>query len=308
MTGIVWLEHLNLVVGNMDVAMKFYVDFLGFSRDSNPKHVNIGQQQFHLAATDEPAQRITGSIGLTVPSLQNIKDRIERAQSDLEGTLFAVNYESDKVMTISCPWGNEFHLYDISVDDDYSLSIEAANSPQKMVTMHANGGAYGSHRMAVRGQPGIRFVEFACPVTTASPIAGFYKDVLKCNQVMTKTLDKDKECTIVGVGPGVHFVFVESSELTSESLDKMLGVHACIYIPNFESTYHELKDRSLIWSNPRFSHLDSCDTWEEACSSRTLRFKDVVDVKTGEKIIELEHETRPLSHGQYMKVPKYVPN
>lgn len=310
MNGIVWLEHLNLVVGDMDVAMKFYVDFMGFSRDGNPKHVNLGQQQFHLAATGDQAQRITGSIGLTVPSLQNIKDRIPLAQTDLEGTLFAINDESDdKIMKITCPYGNIFNLYDISIDDDYSSTIDDATtqSKQKMVNMHALGGAYGAHRMAVRGQPGIRYVEISCPVSTASSIAEFYQTVLKCN-VMTTTLDGHKKCAIVGVGPGVHFVFVESSELTARSLERMQGVHACIYIPHFESTYHELKGRGLIWTNPRFTHLDTCDTWEEAYASRTLRFKDVLDVKTGDKVLELEHETRPMSHGQYLKVPNYTPN
>lgn len=311
MSGIVWLEHLNLVVGDMDVAMKFFVTFLGFSRDSNPKHVNLGQQQFHLAATGDQAQRITGSIGLTVPSLQNVKDRIPRALTDLEGTLFAINDESDddKTMSITCPYGNIFNLYDISIDDGYSSTIDATTqSKHKMVNMHALGGAYGAHRLAVRSQPGIRYVEMACPVSTASSIAGFYQTVLKCNQVMTTTLDGHKECTIVGVGPGVHFVFVESSELTARSLERMQGVHACIYIPHFESTYHELKDRGLIWTNPRFTHLDTCDTWEEAFASRTLRFKDVLDVETGDKVLELEHETRPMSHGQYLKVPNYTPN
>ncbi len=310
MSGIVWLEHLNLVVGDMDVAMKFYVDFMGFSRDSNPKHVNLGQQQFHLAATGEPAQRITGSIGLTVPSLQSIKDRIPHALTDLEGTLFAINDESDdKIISITCPYGNIFNLYDISIDDDYSSTIDATSqSNHKMVNMHALGGAYGAHRLAVRLQPGIRYVEMACPVSTASSIAEFYQTVMKCNQVITTTLDGHRECAIVGVGPGVHFVFVESSELTARSLERMQGVHACIYIPHFESTYHELKIRGLIWTNPRFTHLDTCDTWEEAFASRTLRFKDVLDVKTGDKVLELEHETRPMSHGQYLKVPNYTPN
>lgn len=259
--------------------------------------------QFHLAATDDPPQRITGSIGLTVPSLQNIKERIDRATSDLQGTQFAITDESDKVMSITCPWGNIFNLYDISLDDDYEIEPNA-QSPQKMVNQHSEGGAYGAHRMAVRGQPGIRYVEFTVPEKTAQPIAQFYKDVMKCNQVMTKTIDDGgNECAIVGVGPGVHFVFVESDELTTESMEMQHGVHACIYIPNFQSTYHELKDRGLIWTNPRFTHLDSCDSWEEACASRTLRFKDVIDVKTGEKVLELEHETRPMTHGQYLKVP-----
>jgi hypothetical protein len=45
LSGIVWLEHLNLVVGDMNLAIKFYVDFFGLSRDTNPKHFNLGQQQ-----------------------------------------------------------------------------------------------------------------------------------------------------------------------------------------------------------------------------------------------------------------------
>jgi len=243
-----------------------------------------------------------------VPSLQKIKERIERAKSDLQGTLFAIDKESDQVMTITCPWGNIFHLYDITLDDD-DATESSTQSPHKMVNMHAEGGAYGAHCMAVRGQPGIRYVEFTVPFSTSQPIARFYEDVMKCNQVMTKTIDDNgNECAIIGVGPGVHFAFVESSELTTESLEMQEGVHACIYISNFESTYHELKDRGLIWTNPRFTHLDSCDTWEEACASRTLRFKDVLDVKTGEKVLELEHETRPMRHGQYLKVPHYKPN
>ena len=44
------LEHLNLVVGDMDLAKKFYVEFLGLSRDDNPKHFNLGQQQVRLSS------------------------------------------------------------------------------------------------------------------------------------------------------------------------------------------------------------------------------------------------------------------
>ena len=273
------------------------------------KHVMCTNIQFHLAATDDPPQRITGSIGLTVPSLQRIKERIERAKADLQGTLFAINEVGEQI-TVTCPWGNNFHLYDINLDDDGHTTTESHNqSTHKMVNMHANGGAYGAHRMAVRGQPGIRFVEFTVLNTAAHQIARFYEHVLKCNQVMTKSIDDSgNECAIIGVGPGVHFVFVESPELTTGSLEMQNGVHACIYIQNFHGTYNELKERGLIWTNPRFTHLDSCDTWEEAVASRTLRFKDVLDIKTGEKVLEFEHETRPMTHGQYLKVPQYTPN
>ena len=77
--------------------------------------------------------------------------------------------------------------------------------------------------------------------------------------------------------------------------------------PRYLKSLISINEKDLIWTNPRFTRLDSCDTWEEAFSSRTLRFKDVVDLETGEKLMELEHETRPLRHGQYLKVPYYVP-
>ena len=120
--------------------------------------------------------------------------------------------------------------------------------------------------------------------------------------------DSELGVATVCVGPGVHLTFVESPILSDDAMKQMEGVHACIYIPNFEQTYNKLKERGLIWTNPRFTHLDSCSTWDEALASRTFRFKDIVDLKTGEKILELEHETRPMMHGQYMKVPPYNPN
>ena len=330
------LEHLNLVVGDMEIAKKFYVDFLGLSRDGNPKHVNLGQQQvrsggvhqiclqvkpasnrtlhsqFHLAANGDPPQRVTGSIGLTVPNLQRIRERAGDAGSQLEGTLFSVANDGDeKTMTVTCPWGNVFHLYDISIDDDHPCPDEASQSPQKMVKMHSEGGVYGANRMAVRGGPGIRFVEFACRTGTATPIAEFYQKVLGCHVTCAKadaTTDGEVDAAFVSVGPGVHLVFVENEQLSDDVTKRMVGVHACIYIPTFQQTYNTLKERDLIWTNPRFTHLDSCDTWDEAQASRTFRFKDVLDVDSGEKLLELEHETRPMTHGQYLKVPPYVPN
>lgn len=271
--------------------------------------------QFHLAANDDPPQRVTGSIGLTVPSLQRIRDRAENAQSELEGTLFSIVKDDEgDVMTITCPWGNTIHLYDISIDDKYQpIDDTASQSPQKMVKLHGEGGTYGSHRMSVRGSPGIRFVEIACRVGTADSIAEFYKQVLGCHATRSKAASNDGsdshvEVATVCVGPGVHMTFVENEQLSDDIVKQMEGVHACIYIPNFRQNYDALKEKDLIWTNPRFTHLDSCDTWEEAHASRTFRFKDILDMTTGDKLLELEHETRPMMHGQYLKVPKYIPN
>ncbi len=214
-------------------------------------------------------------------------------------------------MTVTCPWGNIFHLYDISIDDrDYSETECSKNnsseSSQKMVKFHTEGGTYGPHRMAVRGGPGIRYVEIACPVGSIDAIARFYEELLGCN--VMKSVQDGNDAVAVTVGPGVHMAFVANPCLTDEDLGRMNGVHACIYISEFQSMYNKLKERDLIWTNPRFTHLDSCDTWEEACGSRTFRFKDIVDMDTGAKVLELEHETRPMMHGQYLKVPTYEPN
>jgi hypothetical protein len=117
----------------------------------------------------------------------------------------------------------------------------------------------------------------------------------------------NKQAVSVSVGPGVQIVFVESDIVTDRDVEMMNGVHVCIYVSDFKATYTSLKKQGLIWTNPRFTHLDSCNTWEEAFASRTFRFKDILDFDTGKHLLELEHETRPLMHGQYLKVPKYIP-
>ena len=267
--------------------------------------------QFHLAANEAP-QRVTGSIGLTVPSLRRIRDRVRRARTELAGTEFDILAESAETMTVTCPWGNIFHLYDISVDERHRGETPRA-SPHKMANMHNEGGEYGGHCMAVRGQPGIRFVEFACRAGTTDAIAEFYERLLGCHvSRSTAPLDSetnsDGKAICVTIGPGVHFVFTEGQQPSDDVVKQMEGVHACVYVPHFRRTYDLLEKHGLIWTNPRFTHLDSCDSWEEACASRTLRFKDIVDLNTGQKVLELEHETRPLLHGQYMKVPPYTAN
>lgn len=299
--GIMWMEHINMVVGSRPIAEKFYMDYLGFFKDKSPSfHVNLGQQQFHLAETGDPPQRIAGSIGLAVPSLSSIRQRTEAANESFKDTMFSILDDSDGCITMSCPWGNIIHLY--GVDDD-RIDSSTINSPQKMTNMHADGAVYGP-RMAVRCQPGIRYVELACRAGTARGIAKFYQDILGCD---TFQPSEKVPQTIVSVGPGVHLVYTENENLSEESSRAMEGVHMCFYANDFKGLFHRLDAKHLVKTNPRFTHLDSCDTWEEAHASRTLRFTDIIDLETGEKLIELEHETRPLLHGQYLKVPYYVP-
>lgn len=306
--GILWAEHLNLVVGSKEQAAYFYQDFLGLTRDTGRSfHVNLGQQQFHLAENGEPAQTVCGSVGLVVPDLDSVRSRVAEAANVLVGTDFAVlNDDAERrVLTILCPWGNRYHLYGTDNDDDVVVDATPASS-KKMVNLHADGGAYGAHRMSVRGGPGIRYVELACPPGRSAAVGRFYEKMLGCD-VATLSGGGAAPAVSVCVGPGVHLVYAEREGVDDGARARMEGVHLCVYANDFKGIYDRLTERGLVWTNPRFVHLDTCDTWEEALDSRTLRFKDVIDLETGEKILELEHETRPLRHGQYLKVPYYVP-
>ena len=307
------MEHLNLVVGSRVQAEAFYQDLLGFSSDRGRSfHVNLGQQQLHLAESGDPAQVVHGTIGLAVPDLDSVRARAPAAAEALAGTRFAVRDDPEgRCLTVTCPWGNAFHLYSAvdDVDDGGEPALvelpalAPSESPMKMVRAHSEGGEYSPHRMSVRGGPGLRYVELRCPPGTAGAIGRFYDEMLGCTVSPAPIGGR----TAVSVGPGVHLVFVEDAAYRESDARAMGGVHLCVYAHDFGGIYRRLSDRGLIWTNPRFLSLDSCDTWEEAKASRTLRFRDIIDLDTGEKIMELEHETRPLRHGQYLKVPHYEP-
>jgi len=354
--GVAWMEHLNLIVGeSRQVAENFYLDVLGFSADKGKSfHVNLGRQQFHLAtpqaSNDEIPHRIHGSVGLAVPNLETLWERLQKAKEDMDsntnaygfqGTLFdfykeGSDIDESTIITVRCPWGNVFRCYSAK----YRLQTKPMTSPQKMTNLHGVGGLHGADKMGVlgAGEPGIRYVEFVLPMgSSARKVASFYESTLQCPVFVKDVVRKESSgvdgstssCCLVSVGPGVHMVFVEPDASTKELdetaiFDKMKGIHVCLYAHNFRSLYQRLSDRSLIWTNPRFTRLDSCDTWEEAKRSRTLRFKHVVannndDNKhttathtstkntNHEVLLELEHETRPFRHGQFMKAPFYEP-
>ena len=188
-----------------------------------------------------------------------------------------------------------------------------------MTNLHSSQiGAHGADKMGILsvGAPGIRFVEFVLPAgVRAEQVCDFYKHTIRCPASVGTSAASGVDCCLVSVGPGIHLVFVESRSQSRSPASKdaerdifhgMKGIHICIYAHDFYGLYRRLQDRSLIWTNPRFTRLDKCDTWEDAKKSRTLRFKRIVDPDNN-LLMELEHETRPLRHGQFMKVPYYVP-
>jgi len=364
--GVAWLEHINLIVGNKSedraLAEAFYLDVMGMTPDKGKSfHVNLGRQQFHLATPtrdDEIPHRIHGSVGLAVPDTGTLRERLEAAKEDAEAantlgfgdTLFdwyieRGDVDEEETIHVRCPWGNVFRCYSANArGPSPGLSSEepAEESQQKMTTLHSPGiGLHGGDKMGVLslGQPGIRYIELLCPEgVRAEQICMFYKEIVRTPAFVTSVKRKTQpelESCVVSVGPGIHLVFVETipssgeddAAIEEDAFRMTKGIHVCIYAHDFHRLYQRLAARSLVWTNPRFVYLDTCDTWEKAKKSRTLRFRHIVDIDTdtdgadgdgdGDSdgtrcntksvLMELEHETRPMRHGQFMKVPYYVP-
>ena len=62
--GVLWLEHVNLVVGNRAQAEHFYIAFLGCTADPSPSfHCNLGRQQFHLSEGDAQLHWVWDDLG-----------------------------------------------------------------------------------------------------------------------------------------------------------------------------------------------------------------------------------------------------
>ena len=78
-----------------------------------------------------------------------------------------------------------------------------------------------------------------------------------------------------------------------------------MYVEHFKRAFERLGERGLVWTNPRFAHLDTCGSYAEAHASRQFRFRHVVDLETSEPLLELEHEVRATRHVQFMKRVRY---
>ena len=313
--GVLWLEHLNLVVGDEAKAFAFYRDLIGFVAEPGKSfHLNLGSQQLHLESNvlpggDHPATLLTGTVGLAVPSLEDLRSRCKAAQHALSDSKFGFEDHGDSI-ALCCPWGNSFICHE-AVAERSAPSGGAAAVP-RMEAVHCGLDA----SMAVRGSPGIRYCSFRVRPGTAQRIGLFYEEMLGCSVTYTSAGD---ECArartaTVAVGPSVHFVFLDEDMAPLSDQEERwqagpagagFGLHVCVYISDFKHAYNRMHAKGLVWTNPRFSHLDRCDTYAEAVASRQFRFRQIVDVETGAPLLELEHEVRAQRHVQFFKRVKY---
>lgn len=224
--NILSLEHVNLTVPDQSLATLFYIVGLGFTRDPylnvglQNMWVNVGEQQFHLPT--RPAQVIPGRIGLVVPSLDALQERLAAIEPRLAGTHFAWRRDDARI-DATCPWGNQFQC-------------------------HPPDPAVGDVPL------GIAYVEFLTPPGAASGIAAFYRDVMGA----PAQFDPAHRSARVAIGSRQTLRFRE----TEEDLPAYVGHHIAVYLTDFSRPYRFMQEHELVreaMSNHQFRFQDLVD-------------------------------------------------
>jgi len=225
------LEHVNLSAPDAAMASLFYLDLLGLSQEPrDPKFttmwMNIGRQQFHVGPSKE-AEVVDGEIGVLVPSLDTLISRIKSFPSSFADTKFQWSISSgiacdfyvpagysSKVVSITCPWGNQFRIYDAS--DPFIKNMTK----------------------------GIIYLLLNCEQDSLSFIEDYY------SKYFSMEIAKwDAHTLSLRVGPWQHLIFREKPNHKVQ----YNGFHICFYIQQFSSCYRKLSSAGLLALNHRFN-------------------------------------------------------
>ena len=205
------LQHINLCVPDLYLATIFYVTGLGLTRDPYVDFggpimwVNAGEQQFHLL--QNKAQKWRGHMGVVVPSLADLKDRLQRVERTLADTEFSWREDSDCVH-VTCPWGNDIRVF----------------GPERFPGQYL----------------GIPYAEMLVPPGTAEGIARFYEQVLDTPATVTNGSGGGR--TEVSMGFDQQLVYQE----TDGAIPEYDGHHIAIHIANFSAPHAYLAERNLL--------------------------------------------------------------
>lgn len=225
--NIVSLEHVNLRIADQATAALFYVVGLGLTRDPyltvglQNMWINVGEQQFHLP-TGAP-QVLPGHIGVVVPNLESLEERLKTIQERLSGTRFSWSAQEGH-LAVTCPWGNHFRC-------------------------HQPDEKFGDMTL------GIPYVEFQVNPGAAAGIARFYEAAMRAS---AKTFSENgAQAARVAIGRNQWLLFREGDE----KIPPYDGHHIAIYVANFSGPYGFLKRRELVMEerNHQFRFKDIVD-------------------------------------------------
>jgi hypothetical protein len=250
--NIVHLEHFNVIVGDQRLATLFYVVGLGGTRDPyiftglENMWVNFGRTQVHLPNRGGKAPEVLrGTAGFVVPSLEEAKKRLEHAGKEMKRI-------APEVQT-QFTWREK------------DGTIEATCPWGNRVRLHAPAPEFG------RTELGLVYVDFDVPPGSAEGIARFY------NEIMRAPAKVNGKRATVSIGRDQRLFFTESAA----PLPEYDNHHIQVYIADFASPYHWLKERGLI------NMETDAEEW---------RFQWITDPRDGRKLFQIEHEVRSMKH------------
>ena len=215
--NIVHLEHYNCCIDDQRLAVLFYVVGLGATRDPyifpgmENIWLNFGRTQVHMPSRAVPpkAERLRGTAGFVVPSLEDLAKRLEYAGKEMKrvvGDARAFSYIVKKdCVEATDPWGTR-------------------------VRCHAPSPEYGPIDL------GLAYVDFDVPPGTTEGIARFY------NEVMEAPATASKGRAVVRIDRHQKLMFTE----TKAKQPEYDGHHIQIYIADFSKSYKWLLERGLI--------------------------------------------------------------
>lgn len=214
--GIVHFEHVNFETPDQEMATIFFMGGLGLTRDPYARTdetnmgVNVGLQQFHLPARGQRTPPFHGAVGLVVPDLPGIRQRLQILErgGKFAGTPFRYE-ERDGVSEVTSPFG-------------YLIRLHPAET---IPFLHPLGLAYA---------------EVAVPPGRAQAIGAFYSRVMRA-PVETTTRD-GAPCACVTMGPFqyVHFVERELDDYDTHAM------HIAYYITNYNEVREKLRDHEAL--------------------------------------------------------------
>jgi hypothetical protein len=210
--NIVVFEHVNAHVADQRLAIVFYVEGLGLTRDpymnatDDNMWINAGRNQFHLPTRQRP-QVYRGRIGLVVPKPDVVRKGLERVKPKLAGTKFEWKDEGD--LFVTCPWGNQLRIHEAS-------------------------SAFGGMKL------GIPYVEFPVAKGAADGIARFYAAAL--NAPAKVDVSNGARAAVVNVGVGQQLIFRE----TADAIAPYDGHHLAIYVADHSGPHRWLLERGLV--------------------------------------------------------------
>ncbi|KNC79291.1 hypothetical protein SARC_08314 [Sphaeroforma arctica JP610] len=308
--GIALLEHVNINIDkqNRNESLRFYSELLNLPPDvRRVEHIehlgertvwfNLGPSQMHLPK-GTTNQRVRGHLGMYVrdsKSMQQLKERFVSTPYFQSETTDGTHADQTAELVITGPGGNTFKfrvIDDLVSYESRGTQFSAGQSLLKDDETDEVKCLYGKNPSAVE-VIGLECVHFIVPKGAAHRIGAFYNHVFGA-----ETMSMGDGATQVAINwDGRMQQSLIFSEV-SDSLPDYDGHHIAIYLGNgpegYEKAYNNVEGLNLVWINPRFS--DKVSTLETAKSERQFRFKNIVDIDTGETIYELEHEVRCSTH------------